>query len=293
MKRAVAIALAFAAELLQAAACCIGGNPRTFIQLKRLQTYELGLSTAVRDVYGNFDAFGTRERTDGNQTYTISWGGGMRLSETWQAYAVLPIVHQINRYGGVLTNRTGPGDVSLGVTFTAVEQLFFDDWYPTVNLMAGAKLPTGRTESVVAGQRTPGAGNGLWEPYVGLGLRKDFEWVTLSVTATFGRPFGLLEGRLREGNRWELIESFNLPLDRRLSLGGGASQTWVETKSQDGAKLAGSDSRSAALFATATYFVTPLVELSSAVDFSMPVDKLAKNYPAYRGLAFTLKYGFY
>lgn len=293
MKRAIAIALTFSAQLLHAAACCIGGSPRTFIQLKRLQTYELGLSTSVRDVYGRFDEYGARERTDGNQTFTIAWGGGIRLSETWQAYAVLPFVHQINRYGGALANRTSPGDVSLGVSFTAVEQLFFDDWYPTVQLMAGAKLPTGIAEKVVAGQRQPGTGNGLWEPYVGLGLRKDFEWVTLAVTGTFSRPFGLLDGRLREGNRWDLIESLYFPIDRRLSLGGGASQTWIGAKTQDGLRLAVSDEQSSALFATATYFVTPLVELTTTVDFSLPVDRLAKNYPQYRGVAFALKYGFY
>jgi hypothetical protein len=292
MRRALLIALLLS-ESARAASCCVGGSPKTFIHLRRLQTYELGLSTSVRDVYARYDFSGARHETDGNQTYSLTWGAGARLVDGLQAFAAFPLVHQVNKYGSLSSTRTLPGDSILGITWTAVEHLFFDDWYPTVLLTAGAKLPTGRVERVENGRRSPGTGNGLWEPFFGVALRKDFEYVTFSVTANFNRPFGLLENGITDGNRWEVIESLSIPIGRRLSLGGGAAQTWIAEKAQNGALLPNSAERSLGAFATATYFITPLVEMTGTFDFSLPMERLSYNYAAYRALTFTVKYGFY
>lgn len=293
MKTFAAIILALVAPFAYGASCCVGGSPKTFIQLRRLQTYEVGLSTSVRDTYGRYNLYGERETTAGDQTYTVAWGIGARLTEKAQIFSVLPLVHQISRYGATSVSHTSPGDALVGGTWAVVEQLFFDDWYPTVALTAGAKLPTGKVETVRAGRRVPGTGNGLWEPFVGLSLRKDFEWVTFSFSANFSRPFGKLEGDISEGNRWELSEALNVPFGRRFSFGGGLAQIWVGNKRQGGLVLADSAERSSGAFLTSTYFVTPLVDLTLTADSSLPANGLSVNYAAYRSLTFTVKYGFY
>lgn len=284
---------ALLAETARGASCCVGGSPKTFIQLRRLQTYELGLSTSLRDIYARYDSYGERQASDGNQTYSVSWGAGARLTEYLQAFATLPLIYQVNHYGSNSTSAALPGDAIMGFSWTVLEHLFFDDWYPTVNITAGAKLPTGRRESIVEGRHIPGTGNGLWEPFLGASIRKDFEWVTLSLSANYNRPFGTLMGGITDGNRWELIESMSLPLNRRFSIGGGLNQTWIGEKGQNGAALANSSERSIGAFFTTTYFITPLVDLTGTFDFSMPSNHLSVNYAAYRALTVTIKYGFY
>jgi hypothetical protein len=293
MKQPLVIALLLAVETAKAASCCLGGSPKTFIQLRRLQTYEVGLSTSVRDNYARYDLHGEYQSSDGNQTYSVAWGAGARLSENVQVFGVLPLIHQVNRYGSKSASQTLPGDLVMGATWTAVEHLFFDDWYPTIAFTAGLKVPTGKREFLKVGRRVPGTGNGLWEPFVGASLRKDFEWVTVSLSVNYTRPFGLLEGGIRDGNRWEAVEAVSLPITRRFSIGGGAAQTWIGEKAQNGATLVDSYERSAGAFLTSTFFLTSLVDLTGTFDFSIPSDRLSVNYPAYRALTLTVKYGFY
>lgn len=292
MQRWIAIALLLA-ETARGASCCLGGSPKTFIQLRRLQTYELGLSTTMRDIYARYDEFGERESTDGNQTYSLTWGGGARLTEYVQAFAVLPLVYQVNRYGNTTAGLARPGDATLGMSWTVLEHLFFDDWYPTVTLTTGAKIPTGRREVVEAGRHVPGTGNGVWEPFLGASVRKDFEWATLSFSANFTRPFGDLDYGIKDGNHWELIEAVSVPLNRRFSVGGGSNQTWIAEKAQNGATLPNSSQRSVGAFLTSTYFLTPLVDLTGTFEFTVPASHLSVNYPAYRAATLTVKYGFY
>ncbi len=293
MKRQWIIALLLVAEAARGASCCVGGSPKTFINLRRLQTYELGISTSIRDEYARYDLYGDRTDKDSAQTYSLSLGGGARLSETVQVYGVFPVVYQVNRYG----NRTGTdaftGDMTIGTSWTVLEHLFFDDWYPTIALTTGLKLPTGRQDYFEAGKHIPGTGNGLWEPFVGASIRKDFEWVTLSFSANYTRPIGTQNNGIQEGNRWELSESLIIPLNRRFSLGGGAAQMWTADKSQNGGLLANSDERALSGFLTTTYFVTPLVDVTGTVDFTLPSERLNVNHAAFRGFTFTMKYGFY
>lgn len=292
MQRWVAILLLFA-ETARGASCCLGGSPKTFIQLRRLQTYELGLSTSVRDIYARYDAYGEKESTDGNQTYAVTWGAGARLSEYLQTFAVFPLVYQVNRYGNTTSSLARPGDATVGMSWTLVEHLFFDDWYPTVILTTGAKIPTGKREAIQNGRHIPGTGNGIWEPFLGASVRKDFEWATLSLSANFTRPFGTLDYGVKDGNHWELIEAVSVPVNRRFSVGGGANQTWISEKAQNGATLANSNERSIGAFLTTTYFLTPLVDITGTFDFTVPIEHLSVNYPAYRSVILTVKYGFY
>lgn len=298
MKRLAIISLIFVVFFgwsmeIFGAACCLGGGPKSFISLKRLQKYELGVSTSFQDVYGRYNVYGELEETDRNQTYSLSFGAGVRLLSDLQSYLIIPLVLQSNGNADYQNSRLSVGDVLTGVNWIVLESLFSDDWYPTISLSAGLKFPTGSKESLSAGQYLPGTGNGLWEPFVGLNLAKTLSFATVTFDASYTIPASGTPGEVEEGDKIILSESAYIPLSQRLGVGGGSSQTWALPKSQNGAILEDSASRRANIFLNSTYFLTRVMSLSAAVDFSIPIERFGVNDQASRSFTVTMKYGFY
>ena len=150
---------------IQGAACCAGGGPRSFIALQEMQEYEIGFSTSYREVYGLFDVDGSLIDAETNQTMSLSFGAAARVMDDLEAFAILPLVNKLQGVGGQTFSAGNIGDILLGGRYTLYRPLLLSEWYPTVVLLGGIKLPTGQTEPVLVG-------NGAWEPAIGLEFNK-------------------------------------------------------------------------------------------------------------------------
>jgi len=269
------------------AACCAGGSAKSFINLARLQTYEVGFSTTFRDVYGEYNLYGELEETQRNQTTTLLFGAGARLTQDLQVSLTAPIVNQLNAFGPTPTSRLGLGDVVVGAQYIVLESLFIDDWWPTLTVLSGVKLPTGSEEAIRDGRRIPGTGNGLWEPYAGLQLHKNFGDITLLARASFTvRPPHL---GLNRGDGVDLIESITWVARQDLSLALGATQNW---NGNDNGKP-DSAMRTYSFFVSPTYFLTRYWSISAGIDATPSWDRVGVNSQAYQSISFTTRYGFY
>lgn len=289
------VSLAFLAltlgEVARAAACCAGGNPKSFITLQRLQTFEVGLSSTFRDVYGEYDLYGDLEDSGRNQTLSLLFGAGARLTTDLQASLTLPLVHQENKFGRDANTRSGLGDIILGAQYTLLESLFQDEWYPTVTLAAGIKTPTGKIETNLGGVRTPGTGNGTWEPFLGVGLQKTYGPAILAFRASYSAR--LAKDALDKGDAVELIESVSYLFSQPFSIAAGLTQTWTLDDRISGQTKADSATRVASAFIAPTYFLTRYWSIGGGVDFALPLDRAGVNQQAGRSVTLTTKYGFY
>lgn len=297
MKTWVLLGLAFS-DFAFAGSCCIGSGPRSFVQLKHLQTYDVGIATSYRDVYARFNVYGNRVQSEKNQTLTTAVGGSFRLTPRSELYAILPFVTKSKSYGGETKTRSDLGDITLGTKVLLYDPFFEEDWLPEVKVLASAKAPTGRRDSLISVD--PGTGNGMWEASLGVQLTKDFGDFIFVLSPSYTRrfshtiadPFGT-ESNLREGDRFELTESITVPVSQRLSLSMGSTQAVDFDGSVNGGVIPDSGGRYTTGFVGASYFVTRLWTVSAAFESVLPFEKLSVNQEGFRTVTFTTTYAIY
>lgn len=302
MRNIFVISLLFVPNLTFAPPCCLGGGPKSFIQLRDLQNYQLGVSSSLRDTYGRYDAYGDLVRAEKDQTFTMAFGAGAKFIENLDSFVILPIVYRIKQSALIDVDRGNLGDVLVGSRLTVLRSLFHDEWYPTINISAGLKVPTGTVDGLSQdGHIAPGTGNGIWERFVGLGLQKDYGFLILNGSMTYTGRFGrTITGPgqedpivVKEGDRIELSESGLFPLTRRLSITVGSAQEWDLPRKLAGQMVSDSEARVTSLFFSSNYFLTQYWSLSAGAEFSVPIARLGMNLEATRTMSLTSTYTFY
>lgn len=286
------IVLLLLPQNLIGSACCAGRGPKTFISLAELQTYELGLSVSNYRVFGRHNMYGEPEETDHNQLYTLSLGAGVRLLPSIEISAVIPFSYHEMGFGSARVHNTQVGDIVIGGRTTIVRSLFRDDWYPTIAVHAGLKVPTGSIEKFEASKFSPGTGNGLWEPFVGIGMKKEYGMVTLSFDATYTQRVGRI-ATFKEGNKFELSEMAAFPFSRRFSVGLGSTQSWVMRGSLGGGPVADTEGRAVSAIASSTYFLTEFWSIAAAFESGIALHGLGVNQQLAQSISLTTKYGFF
>jgi len=232
----------------------------------------VGISASVRDVYGRYNDYGELERSAKNLTSTLSFGAATRLGANMEAFLVIPMIFQETAYGERLGTRSSIGDIVLGSKWTILESLFADDWYPTAALLYGIKFPTGSLETRnPAGQIIPGTGNGIWEPYLGLDLKKRLGRFTFAIGGSYTFKWQV-----------EIAESATFHASRRLGLALGSSQLW-----------AFSSQRVVTAFISGTYFPNPFLSVGLTFDSAIPIERFGANQQAARTIIATMKYAFF
>lgn len=284
-----------------AGTCCLGAGPKSFIQMKDLESYQVGFSSSVRDVYGRYDAYGDLVQAEKNQTYNLSLGAGIKLYEGIDAYTTIPWVYQIKKAGGGDRSHASVGDILAGTRVLLLRSLFRDEWYPTIYVNAGLKFPTGSVEALAPnGAIQPGTGNGVWEPFLGIALQKDYQFIILGLNATYTRRFSRTvqnEGTgslsVKEGDKFELSETGTIPLSQRLSIAFGANQAWELSRQINDSNVADSSTRAISVFLSSNYFLTRYWALSGGFEFAVPIARFGVNQQAARSLTVTSTYAFY
>lgn len=301
MKLLLSLLLAgFISQSLYGAACCGGEGPKSFLQLRELQSYQLGISTSLKDIYGRYDEYGDLIRTDKSQTYTLSAGAAAKVTEDLDAQLLVPWVYQVKEYTGNPNSAGNLGDISVGARYALVRAFFHDDWYPSIFVSGGLKFPTGTVEALSnEGKITPGSGNGIWEPYLGVFLQKNVGFATLGLSATytgrFKRTVDTVQGpqSVKEGDRVTLGESGTIPLSERWSLTLGSNQTWDMARQLNGSAVADSAARFVTGVVSTTYFLTRYWAMSVEGEAALPIAKLGVNQQAARTITMTTSYAFY
>lgn len=288
-------------RLLLASACCAGGGPKSFLELAELQTYKVGVSTSLLDVYGRFDPYGDLVTADKNQSYNVSLGLATRLTQDLEGSLTFPIIYQIKEVGTQQNSNSNIGDILVGLRYPLIRSLFRDEWYPSVAVLGGVKFPTGSIDTLSSsGQFSAGTGNGNWEPYLGFGISKEYGFTTIAINATFTKRFTRTVDSaagspsiMKEGDRIDISEAATIPFSRRFSLTLGGAQAWEMSRSVNDRTIDDSTTRVVNGFIASTYFLSPYWSLTAGLDASLPIAKLAVNQQATRTFALTTTYGFY
>lgn len=269
-------------------ACCAGGNAKSFVSVKDLQKYELGLSTSFRDVYGFYNRDGDLEDFSKNQSATVSLGLATRIAGDLQGSLVVPFVYRYFEGGASSRSGASIGDVLMGLQYTLVDPVFHDDWYPTVSVFGFIKFPSGTNAGKVNGVEIPGTGNGIWEPSLGFQLEKPFG--NLSTTFRLSYTGRIARSDAKEGDSFEMMESLSLPFGKTFSFSVGSIQTFYGERSFRGAASPGSAGRNISVFFTPTVFISQLLSLSAGAEFSVPMHGWGQNQPASQVFSLAARY---
>jgi hypothetical protein len=284
-------ALVVSSNVAYPLACCAGGNAKSFVSVKSLQKYELGIATSFRDVYGVYNRDGDIEDFAKNQSVTLSLGLAARLARSLQGTFVIPFVYRYFESGS--SNRSGAtvGDALIGIQYTLVEPVFHDDWYPTVSAFGYLKFPSGSIAGKIKGVEIPGTGNGIWEPSVGVQLEKPIGTLTATLRASYtGR---IARSETKEGDSFELMESLSLPIGKHFVVATGSSQTFYNERSINTVPIHGSGGKSISIFLTPTVFLTQLLSVSGGIEFSVPLHGWGRNQPASQLFSLAARYALF
>ena len=278
------------------AACCAGSGPRSFISMQELQQYEFGISTAYRDSFGSFGDEGTFLDSLDNadrQILSVSVGGGYRLHTDLEVFAIVPMIRQTEGLGSFALTSTGFGDVVGGARYTLFRNLFPDEWWPTMVIAFSVKAPTGQTKPLLLG-------NGIWEPSLGVELKKAFGDFIFNVSGSYTRRLGKdtldflgSPVYLEEGDRVETTASVAFNVSQRHSLALGATHQWDFDSKVDRVVSVDSAARSLGAFASTTYFLTRFWSITAGFEYSPPFDGWSRNQRATRAISVTTNYSIY
>lgn len=297
-----AISILFASSIASAGSCCLGTGPKSFVQLRHLQNYELGIATSLRDTYGRYDSYGSLVNAETNQSYQLSLGASVRATPRMEAYAILPFVSQRKGYVGAVSQSTNLGDILIGTRVDVFDTLFEDEWLPNIKLIASVKIPSGSVDLIeTTGRIRPGTGNGIWEPSLGVSLTKDYSSAIMGFSGAYTRrfaktvrdPIRQTSISVKEGDRIELTESITVPITTRFSAGGGLSQAWDMDQQVEGNAIADSSGRVMSAFINANYFVTRFVNIGAGFEAALPVEKFGANQEAFRSFTASMTYAIY
>ncbi len=274
-----------------AAACCIGGSSKSFISLQRLQKYEVGTSLSYKEDYGRFTPTGDVEPVETHRTVSVLIGAGVRFHQDWQMQMTVPLLSQAKSYGARSETAYGLGDTTLGVDWTVLEALFITDWYPTIRLQTGVKIPSGSVEEKTGGVWRPGTGNGLWEPYVGIGFEKSLGKFKLGIRTGYTTRMTATRDRL--GDVFELSESLSFSPLPRLVLAVGTTQSWTGNSQVGGKTIAGSSGNAISVFMQPTFFIDRFWSVAVSAEFTVPQARWSHNSAASQSYSVTTRYGFF
>lgn len=242
-----------------AASCHGGGGGESVCVLTLEQNIQLGITTSLRDIKGEFDPYGHYTPNPiGNTTttWTTVIGSAIRLNEDWQLGVSLPVMQTKQVINNEPISHTGIGDPSVEGRYTLWEDLAFLVYKPELSFYVGARLPLGK--SIYESTHVSGAditGSGFVTAHVGATAAKLYRPVRIAVDGALFYPFAKEVQKIRNtpistpyqlksGNRFQLSESVTYLPTTQWSGTLGFRQLWSLESSIDGSSVSGSAGRS-------------------------------------------------
>ncbi len=147
-------AATFFAGPASAASCCGGGSASSLV-LPKFYTHMFAGSFNYEqyDGFWNQDGIYLEDPPGSDlQQFRLNLGYGYRLAPDWQASVVLPYVWNDNKYSGIESSTSGPGDMSINLWYETFDNIMcvyevtgIRDLIPAVYLGGGLTLPTGKS----------------------------------------------------------------------------------------------------------------------------------------------------
>ena len=253
---AVLVALALAPGKSDAQACCSPTDPAIWGSEGRGESWVLGAEFKFREAVASFDADGRRWHLGDSQVrdWALTLAGGFRFgSRAWQLYASVPFLVQRRSFGTLSApTHFGFGDSQLMIRWTPLEDPMngWEDPTPFLDLFASAQIPTGRApeeaRSVTGADVT---GDGTWHLRLGLQATKfiDHGRHAPSMELVVGHSMArqpLADGpTIAQGLEFALRAGWLYALTPRWSLTTSVDLQWRRRATDDGRKVARSESR--------------------------------------------------
>lgn len=240
--------------------CCGMEGPRILASLQDLRQLDFSFSTSFQEVYAKYDSEGKVSRIQGPSDLAFQLTSVARLTPDLELFGTLPFIFR---------GRTNLGNLQLGMRRMLLRNVYLEDPTPNISLVTALKIPTGLRDLSLTEEQMG------WEPYLGLGLQKEFLtwWGSLDLGMAVRQKEILFKA----------AESASYSFFHPLSLGLGAQQLVSMN----------TDSRSLGLFSFLNWTVDQFTLLGAQVDWSLPLEGLGQNQPITRSASLSLRYTFY
>lgn len=262
-----------------AQSCCAASQTAGPVRLSLSETAAMGLSLDARVYTGRFAGPDYRRLAHPSQEFRQTLFGGMRLGESWQIGATLPLIENHRRTLDDAEWGAGLGDLALQARYELVAT-GMSMRLPGLAIAATATLPTGRSpqQSIARGQShllSDVSGAGLWE----VGAAPQVEWI-------FGKAFLAMEagaykalsasGLNSKSLRWSGRLSFGRPIplplfwDEALYLAASANITHGGASYQNGAPIPETLERATSLSVQAGAYLSESTYLMLRATWDLP-----------------------
>lgn len=277
-----------------AQACCTGTGAGEFGVVGRCRQAVIGASLSYTRARTSFDAAGKRQPLGQATADDLVWtlGGGTRITPAWQVHGSVPLRMQHRGFAGVdADTEVGIGDATVGTRYLVLEDPMTglgNSWRPFVDLLALARLPTGRApEATTSPTGADVTGAGGYELTVGARVSK---FITprhaLVLNSSVGyRPERSLEvpGGDRDFAPGPVLNAhlmYLVVLDLWWSMGFHATGRWTGDSAEDGRSLSDSGSARTRFGVHVSHaLVLPTWEITAAVWADPFWDGGARNQP--------------
>jgi len=278
---------------LRAQSCHGGGGGQVLAVLSSGQRYQLATATSYRLTQGRFDPYGryvSEAPSTSYRSWVTLWGGARRLSEKWQAGFTLPLVY--NKYSISTVERAlvSLGDPAGELRYLLWEDLGFLKYRPSLSLYSGLRFPLGK--SIYDSSNPLGAditSDGSITPHLGAAMSKIYRPFKLAWDSSFFYPFSKtiaqLHGKLissyvlKNGNRFQMVESISYLFNEHLTGTLSLKQLWQMQSFTDGENLLGSAARLFSTLVSASYTLNTSWGLSLSHENSFPFYRYLVNQP--------------
>ncbi|HEB81716.1 MAG TPA: hypothetical protein ENJ11_02520 [Gammaproteobacteria bacterium] len=190
------LSLALFSQPASAASCC-GGGSATSLVLPKFSQSMWDVAVSMENYNGFWDSDGIYRDdppdTDLNQ-YRLSLGYAMRLGSRWQAAVVMPYVWNSNQYTGLSSSTRGLGDMTLGLTYEAFDDIKcvwkvrnWQDMVPAIYYGLALTVPTGISPYDNVANSFDITGRGFYRLDANLLLDKTIYPWTATLLMSYGR----------------------------------------------------------------------------------------------------------
>lgn len=264
-----------------AQSCCAASQTAGPVRLSLSETAALGVSLDARVYTGRFAGPEYRRLTNPSREFRQTLFGAMRLGESWQVGATLPLIENHRRTLNDAEWGAGLGDLALQARYEFVAT-GMSMRLPGLAIAATATLPTGRSpaQSLERGQSrllSDVSGTGLWE----VGAGPQAEWISgkafLATEAGVYKAFSSA-GTGSKSLRWTVRLSVGRPIplplfwDEALYLAASANISHGGASYQNDAPIPETLERATSLSVQAGAYLTETTYLMLRATFDLPFD---------------------
>ncbi|NBT58613.1 hypothetical protein EBT16_07500 [bacterium] len=250
--------------------CCGLEAPRILASLQDLRQFDFSLTTSFEEVFAKYDSKGRVLSSEGPSDLVFQLTSLARITPDFEVFGRLPFIFRKTDPASLNGAQSNLGNPQLGLRHILYRNVYLESPLPSISVVTALKIPSGLSELTLGDGQASG-----WEPYLGLGVQKEF------VTWMGNIDFGL--ARRQREYLFKAAESVSYAVLAPLSLGVGAQQVLSLNRSN----------RSLGVSSFANWPLDQFTIVGAQVDWSLPWEELGNQLPLTRTASLSLRYSFY